>query len=239
MNRVLVIADEELSPKGPNTAESSASHRALRAVPDVLTEPSQTLFTAKSSRPPLKPTNRERREREYLTQAEVSQLIDAAKKTGRYGTRDGALILLAYRHALRVGELVDLRWEQIDFASARIHINRLKNGDPSVHYLEGDELRVLRKLQRATSGPFVFSTERLGPLSTRHVRTLVARAGIEAGLTFPAHPHMLRHAKGYQLANKGIDTRAIQGYMGHKNIQHTVGYTHLSAERFKGFGKDL
>ena len=61
------------------------------------------------------------------------------------------------------------------------------------------------------------------------------RAGEAAGLGFPAHPHMLRHACGFALANKGHDTRTLQAYLGHKNIQHTVSYTELSPDRFKDF----
>ncbi len=190
--------------------------------------------------PPIKRTNLECRSREYLTVAEVKALIDAAKNLGRYGFRDSLLILITYRHALRVSEVTDLRWDQVDLDQARLHVNRLKNGEPSVHYLEGDELRALRKLRRdQMPSPFVFSSERQGPLSANAVFKIVQRAGVEAELELSAHPHQLRHSKGYQLASAGIDTRAIQGYMGHKNIQHTVLYTQLSPKRFKGFGKDV
>ena len=147
--------------------------------------------------------------------------------------------MLMYRHGLRVGEVVELKWDQIDPRTGKLHVNRLKNGDPSVHYIEGDELRALRKLHcDYTDSPFVFSSERGGPLSTRTVHAMVARAGIEANIKFPVHPHMLRHARGYQLASKGVDTRAIQAYLGHKNIQHTVLYTKLDPSHFKGFSKD-
>ncbi|RTL35107.1 MAG: integrase [Candidatus Melainabacteria bacterium] len=233
--------DRKLSPKGPNTAKT-VRHLTLLAPSDGITyRTSQRLNTAKlKNAPPSKPRNRDRREREYLLPEEVQQLRDAAKKVGRYGNRDSALILIAYRHALRVSELTDMKWEQVDFTSAKLHVNRVKNGDASVHFLEGDELRILRQLRRDNpNSPFIFSTERGGPISTRHVRTLVARAGEVAGITFPVHPHMLRHAKGYQLANKGYDTRSIQAYFGHRNIQHTTLYTQLSAERFRGFGKDV
>jgi type 1 fimbriae regulatory protein FimB/type 1 fimbriae regulatory protein FimE len=147
---------------------------------------------------------------------------------------------MTYRHALRVGEVVDLKWDQVDLNSAKVHVNRLKNGDPSVHFLEGDEIRALRKLRRAyADSAFVFCSERQGPLSSNAVHKIVVRAGTEAGLELSVHPHMLRHGKGFQLASKGIDTRAIQAYLGHKNIQHTVVYTKLDAARFKGFGKDI
>lgn len=167
-------------------------------------------------------------------------MIDAARSVGRHGHRDALLILIAYRHALRVGELINLQWEQLDLNAGRFHVNRLKNGDPSVHYLEGDEIRALRKLRRDYDGSaFVFASERQGPLSHNAIHKIVARAGEVSGLKLAVHPHMLRHGKGFQLASKGVDTRAIQAYFGHKNIQHTVRYTQLDARRFKGFGKDL
>lgn len=146
---------------------------------------------------------------------------------------------MAYRHALRVSELCDLKWDQVHFSDDKLYVARLKNGDPSVHYLEGDEIRMLRKLQRDyPDSSYLFVSQKGGPLSIRTVHDIIARAGDFAGLGFPVHPHMLRHAKGYQLASKGVDTRAIQGYMGHKNIQHTVLYTQLDLTRYKGFGKD-
>jgi type 1 fimbriae regulatory protein FimB/type 1 fimbriae regulatory protein FimE len=190
--------------------------------------------------PPTKIPNREKRSREYLTQTEVKQMIDAAKTAGRHGSRDALLILICYRHGLRVSELTDLRWEQFDFDNGLFHVNRLKNGTPSVHFLEGDEIRALRKLRRDyPNSPFVFASERRGPLSVNAIHKIVVRAGQIAGIELSVHPHMLRHGKGYQLASKGIDTRAIQAYLGHKNIQHTVIYTNLDPSRFRGFGKDL
>jgi type 1 fimbriae regulatory protein FimB/type 1 fimbriae regulatory protein FimE len=84
----------------------------------------------------------------------------------------------------------------------------------------------------------VFKNERGGPLTDSGVRKIVARAGEAAELGFSAHPHMLRHACGFKLANEGHDTRAIQHYLGHRNIQHTVRYTELSPDRFKRFWTD-
>jgi type 1 fimbriae regulatory protein FimB/type 1 fimbriae regulatory protein FimE len=166
-------------------------------------------------------------------------MIDAARDAGRYGHRDAALILLAYRHALRVSELVSLRRDQVDLQAGNLHVNRLKNGTPSTHPLRGLELRALRKLFRdETDSPYIFSTERKGPLTAATARKIIARAGKLAGIAFPVHPHMLRHATGFYLAGKGQDTRAIQAYMGHRNIQHTVRYTELSPDRFKSFWRD-
>ena len=179
------------------------------------------------------------RKREYLTSDEVKNSVRPPKTQSAHGLRNYLLIMMMYRHGLRVGEAVDLQWEQLSLESGKFHVTRLKNGDPSVHYLEGDEIRLLRKLKRETNdSPFVFCSERQGPLSPRTVHAIVASAGKDAGIKFPVHPHMLRHAKGFQLASKGVDTRAIQGYLGHKNIQHTVLYTKLDPRRFKGFGRD-
>lgn len=188
---------------------------------------------------PLRRKNSDYRSREYLTEVEVEQLINAAGKVGRHGHRDATIILLAYRHGLRVTELVSLRWDQLDLRQGLMHINRLKHGNPSVHPVRGPELRALRRLQRDYPPlPYVFSSERKAPLTDDAIRKIVGRAGIEARLPFTVHPHMLRHACGYKLAQDGQDTRAIQHYLGHKNIQHTVRYTQLSSERFKNFWKD-
>ena len=85
--------------------------------------------------------------RRYLTANELEKLIKAARK-GRYGKRDAALVLIMARHGLRVTETVDLRWDQIDFNRAEMHIRRVKNGSPATHPIPGRELRWLRRLQR-------------------------------------------------------------------------------------------
>ena len=138
---------------------------------------------------------------------------------------------------MRASELVDLRWEQVDFRTATLHVRRVKQGTPSTHPILGDELRALRRLKREQEArsPFVFTSERGAPFSPAGFARMVERAGVEAKLAFKAHPHMLRHACGYALANKGHDTRALQAYLGHCNIQHTVRYTELSPTRFKDF----
>jgi len=200
----------------------------------------QSSFCAKLTvKPPGKPRNLDRRSREYLFSQEVQQLIDAARKSGRHPHRDATLILMAYRHGLRVSELVALRWDQVDLGQGLLHVNRLKQGLPSIHPLRGPELRALRQLQRESpSSPYLFVSERGGPLLPNTFRALLNRAGLAAGLSFPVHPHMLRHATGYYLAAKGHDTRAIQAYLGHRNIQHTVRYTELSPNRFNEFWLD-
>jgi type 1 fimbriae regulatory protein FimB/type 1 fimbriae regulatory protein FimE len=148
-------------------------------------------------------------------------------------------MLIAYRHGLRVSELVALRWDQVDLKAGLLHVARLKNGLASTHPIRGPELRALRELARDyPSSPYLFVSELGGPMTPATVRKLIARAGEKAKLPFPIHPHMLRHSTGYKLANDGHDTRSIQQYLGHRNITHTVRYTELSPERFKGFWKD-
>ena len=188
---------------------------------------------------PERRPNADLRTREYLTEAEVERLMKAA--TGnRHGHRDATMILVAYRHGLRVSELVDLRWDQVDFRTATLHVRRAKQGTPSTHPIVGDELRALRRLQREQDpkSPFVFTSERGAPFSSAGFARMIERAGIEAKFGFKPHPHMLRHACGYALANRGHDTRALQAYLGHKNIQHTVRYTELSPTRFKNFWRE-
>jgi len=177
--------------------------------------------------------------REYLTPSEVETLRETARKRGRNGHRDATLILVAYRHGLRVSELCALTWDQIDFDAGDMHIRRVKNGKPSVHPIMGDELRALRRLRREQpEGRYVFQSELKAPMTPGGVRKLLERIGAESGLPFPVHPHMLRHACGYKLANDGHDTRAVQDYLGHRNIQHTVRYTELAAGRFKDFWRE-
>jgi integrase len=187
---------------------------------------------------PRRRRNGDLRTREYLTEHEVERLIEAAKHN-RHGHRDAILVLVAYRHGLRAAELVDLRWDQVDFKTATLHVRRVKAGTPSTHPILGDELRALRRLQREQDkSPFVFTSERGAPFGTAGFARMVERAGVEAKLGFKVHPHMLRHACGYALANRGHDTRALQAYLGHKNIQHTVRYTELSSTRFKNFWRE-
>jgi integrase len=138
------------------------------------------------------------------------------------GHRDATMTLVAFRHGLRA-ELVDLQWSQMDFPASRLHVRRVKQGTPATHPLAGAELRALRRLRReAPQSEFVFLSERGAPFSTAGFAKMVERAGVEPGLKFGVHPHMLRHACGYTLANAGHDTRSLQAYLGHKSIQHTV-----------------
>jgi integrase len=187
---------------------------------------------------PRRAKNADLRTREYLTADEIDTLLSAVRRN-RHGHRDAAMILVAFRHGLRASELVDLRWDQVDFQSATLHVRRVKQGTPSVHPLGGLELRALRRMQReGNASPFVFLSERGAPFTTAGFARMIERAGKAADLGLKVHPHMLRHACGFALANAGHDTRALQAYLGHKNIQHTVRYTELAPDRFKGFWRD-
>jgi integrase len=202
-------------------------------IPTLEVEPGATTERSTPTRLP----NAAYRSREYLTPTEMDAIIEAARKM-RHGHRDATMLLVCYRHGLRASEICDLRWSQIDFDQARLAVRRSKRGTPSTHPILGDELRALRRLRRENPhAEFVFMTERGGPFSTAGFARLVERAGAEAGLPFKAHPHMLRHSTGYKLANDGVDTRALQHYLGHRNIQHTVRYSELSAARFNNFWK--
>ena len=189
--------------------------------------------------PPLFLPHSQKRPREYLSPAEVNELIAVAKRRGRHGHRDATMILLAYRHGLRVTELCALRWDQVDLNTGLLHVRRLKRGIASVHPLRGPELRALRKLKRENQpSPYLFVSERGGPITSAGFRKLLSRIAQLSSISFSVHPHMLRHACGYKLVNDGHDTRAIQHYLGHKNIQHTVRYTQLSQDCFKAFWQD-
>jgi integrase len=202
----------------------------LRIVP-----PSTVNRSVASVSAPGRAANSEYRDREHLTPEEVHRLIETAKR-GRHGLRDAALILMVFRHGLRAQEVCDLKWSEVQFGrNPTVFIRRVKGSDSGAHPLRGDEQRMLRELHRQyPDSAYVFTTEREGPFTTDAINRLIKRIGDRAKLSFPIHVHMLRHACGYALANDGYDTRAIQGWLGHKQIQNTVGYTKLSPKRFEG-----
>lgn len=183
-------------------------------------------------RPPLHRPNKLVRTREYLTNDEIDRLI-AGVPRGRNTERDRLLILIGYRHGLRVGEVTRLQWSQIDLKAGLLHVVRLKHGRPSTHPIYGDEIRQLRAWQRKQGAGhrYVFDSWN-GPLTSNAVHKIVAAAGRNANLGMPIHPHMLRHSCGFYLANRGTDTRTIQQYLGHSNIANTVIYTELAPNRF-------
>ena len=175
-----------------------------------------------------KPTVADRR---HLRPEEANRLIEAAAKRGRYPFRDKVMLRLAYRHGLRASELVGMRWSAVDLDNGVLHVARAKGGRASTHTMDKDELRDLRKLRETTPGLYVFETERGGPLSVDASQRICRAAGQAAKLDLDVHPHMLRHAAGYALANQGTDTRLIQEYLGHSSINSTVRYTALAPGR--------
>lgn len=175
--------------------------------------------------------------RDYLHSAEIDKLLSAAKSFPRHGLRNHLMILLAYRHALRISEVISLRVSDINLDEGRIYCKRLKGSVTNTHPMEGDEIRLCRrwlKERPKTALDFVFVSERGSPLTRQSAWRIVAEAGERAELDLDIHPHMLKHSCGYYLANKGLDTRLIQDYMGHKQIQNTVRYTATNAKRFEG-----
>jgi integrase len=200
-----------------------------------MTKPNLRLISpAKEKRTvmPLRRPNSELRPREYLTEREVDKLIEAAKGN-RHGARDSTMILIGFRHGLRASELCELQWPDVEFESATLHIRRAKGGTTGTHPLLGDELRALRAIKREAKSAFIFVSERGAPFTVAGLAKLIERAGNEAKIGFKVHPHMLRHAAGFVLANKGTDTRTLQAYLGHRSIQSTVRYTELAPGRFK------
>ena len=161
------------------------------------------------------------RTREYLTEAEIDELLQKARNSGQKQKRhrNYCIILEMFRHGLRVSEAVDLRWSDYDFATGTVLVRRRKHGRDSTHYLTGDEIRALKRLQRETKhpSPFLFLDGREKPLETSAIASAIKRLGV--GLFgFPIHAHMLRHSCGHALAMRGMDTRALQDYLGHVGL---------------------
>ena len=205
-----------------------------------LVAPDNEKFTVQlaPARLPRRKPNTEYRSREHLTERVVERLIEAMK-ANRWAHRDATMVLIT--HGLRASELVDLRWDQVDLKHALLHVRNFKDGSPATRPLTGKELRVLRRLPReknAKQSPLVFTSERDAPFTKRGFQAMVERAGKATGFDMHIHPHMLRHACGFKLANDGVDTRTIQAYLGHKSIQHTVRYTELAPTRFKSLFRD-
>jgi integrase len=179
-----------------------------------------------------------RRKKDYLSEAEFEQLLKGVK-CNRNSTRDSALLLLMYRHGLRVSEACTTRKDSVDLRTGRIHCSRRKGGNDSEHPLTGRELRAIKAYlkTREDSLPWLFISERMQPIDRRTVYLIIRDAGKRAGLG-RVWPHMLRHSCGYRLANQGSDTRLIQDYLGHKDANMTAKYTRTAAKRFEGLWKD-
>lgn len=178
--------------------------------------------------------------RKFLTWREISHMMQAVSG-GQTGARDCCLILLAFRHGLRISELLGLRFRDLDLQGGRIIVSRLKKGFSTVHPLMPDErraleawIRVRETWQKPILPEILFISTRGTPLSRQQAWRIVRNSGERSGLNTSTHPHMLRHACGYELAERGTDTRLIQDYLGHRNIRHTVRYTASNAARFTG-----
>ena len=174
------------------------------------------------------------RAKDFLDPHEIERLLEAAK-AGRRGERDYALLLIMYRHGLRVSEAVDMRLDAVNLKQSRIWVKRGKGSLGTEQPLAGDELRAVKRYlaTREDTLPWLFVSERGGQMVRRAVNHMIAAAGNRAGLGH-VHPHMLRHSCGYALANKGQDFRLIQDWLGHRDPKHTSRYTRVAARRFEG-----
>ena len=178
--------------------------------------------------------------RRFLTAKEVQAMMQAARQ-GPTGERDYCLILLAFRHGMRISELLDLHYHDLDLNEGRVNVRRLKNGFSTIHPLRFDEREAIERWSLVRAGwkaadktDALFISRRGTALSRQQAYRIIRSAGEKAGTVTQTHPHMLRHACGYELAERGTDTRLIQDYLGHRNIRHTVRYTASNAARFAG-----
>ena len=222
-----------VSPTVPDTCPSGDALSALITT----TAPTgvSTTETASGVSATVRWTHKDRRSREYLRPAEVEKLLAAAKRN-RQGHRDHTLILMMWRHGLRCGEAASLEWPSVDLDDARIYIRRLKGSRSGEHPLNGDEIRALRRLHREQGGRgrWVWQSERGTPMSKAAISKMIERLGERVLPELKIHPHMMRHSCGYALAERCIDTRRIQEWLGHRDIRHTAHYTALSGESLRG-----
>ncbi len=178
------------------------------------------------------------RKKNFLTESEAEAFIKAAKM-GRNGERNYAMALLAYRHGLRVSELIGIRMSDLDLSASRLYVRRAKGSLSTTQPMYPDEVRAVKAWlrRRAASqwanSPLLFVGSR-GPFTRQAVNYLFSQIALRAGLGFHVHPHMFRHACGWALANRCLDTRLIQDYLGHRDIRYTTLYTRTSVRRFEG-----
>ncbi|KFD24782.1 tyrosine-type recombinase/integrase [Yokenella regensburgei] len=170
----------------------------------------------------------------YLTSQETERIIQVTHGA-KNGLRDSCMIMLCFYHGLRVSELTGLTVRNVDIDSRRIYIRRLKNGFSAIHPLQPEECSLLAQWLNITPDShegWLFPNLKGKRLTRQYVYKLLRGYGEKAGIAIRVHPHMLRHACGYELAEQGMDTRLIQDYLGHRNIRHTVHYTAGNAARF-------
>lgn len=177
--------------------------------------------------------------RKYLTQQEVALLLEQAKQT-QFAARNHCLVYMGFVHGLRASELLGLRLSDMDLHGRTLYVRRLKNGFSTSHPLLAQEVKIIRAWLRerkqfrgAETTDWLFLSRTGGPLTRQQFYNIIRKLGGKTEISVCSHPHMLRHACGYALADRGVDTRLIQDYLGHRNIRHTVRYTASNAARFE------
>lgn len=178
----------------------------------------------------------EYRDREYLFKDEMNRLLASAKKE-QYGKLWHCYLLVMYRHAFRVSELINLKWSDIDFVSGQIKVNRLKGSVSGVHPLGADEIKALKLLYRNKKSNYVFISSQGKPLSNFTVNKAVSRIGIKTNLDFPIHPHMIRHSAAIHFLESAKDLFLTQQFLGHKEIANTLIYLKLTPGRLENVGE--
>jgi integrase len=176
--------------------------------------------------------------RRYLSQDEMELLLSASRR-GRAGERNYCLLLMMYIHGCRISEALSITFSDIDFNSGHIYIRRSKHGFSTIQPLLNREsdalfnwLKIRQGYTNSSLSQYIFISQRGRTLSRKQAYNIVKDAGHAAGIPVATYPHMLRHSCGYALADRGMNTRLIQDYLGHKNIRHTVHYTASNAQRF-------
>lgn len=176
------------------------------------------------------------RGKKHLTPNEVDQICKCIQRSSRYAVRDELMILCAFHHGFRAGELVKLQWQNIDLKTRQMRVERLKNGIDTMHPITSKrEIMLLNRLHKAQNKPnggYVFNTERNTPVSRNGFQKVVNKFS-ELALGVKWNAHSLRHGCGTELVERGIHLSTIQHYMGHRNIQNTAVYLHGAASRFK------
>ena len=182
-------------------------------------------------------TDAHERTKDFLDPSEIDRLLDAAKEN-RHGIRDYVLLLMMYRHGLRVSEGIKMRLDALNLKQSSLWVKRLKNSLSTQQPITGDELRAIKRylVTRDDRLPWLFVSERGHQLTRQAINYIIKTAGERAGLGH-VHPHMLRHSCGYYLADKGTDLRTMQDYLGHRDPRHTVHYTRVAGRRFEGLWK--